>query len=81
MTWTRTCYEGRAQGEGTLKWVWEGGNQTLEETGSLTDGKPHGQWVRRHVNGNVGEVLYVEGEKLQPVGHSRTGRGHSVCDL
>ena len=63
MTWTGTCYEGRAQGEGTLKWVWEGGNQTLEETGSLTDGKPHGQWVKRHVNGNVGEVLYVEGEK------------------
>ena len=35
----------------------------MEETGSLTDGKPHGQWVKRHVNGNVGEVPYVEGEK------------------
>ena len=31
VTWTGTCYEGRAQGEGTLKWVWEGGNQALEE--------------------------------------------------
>ena len=39
VTWTGGCSEGRAQGEGTLKWVWEDGEKTSESTGSLTDGK------------------------------------------
>ena len=47
VTWTGTCSGGRAQGEGTLKWVWEDGEKTLESTGSLTDGKAHGPWVLR----------------------------------
>ena len=46
-TWTGTCTGGRAQGEGTLKWVWDGGKKTSEFTGSLTDGKMHGPWVER----------------------------------
>ena len=67
VTWTGTCSGGRAQGEGTLKWVWEDGEKTLESTGSLTDGKRHhGQWVIRHADGGVEEGPYVDGKKHGP---------------
>ena len=63
VTWTGGCSEGRAQGEGTLKWVWEDGEKTSESTGSLTDGKRHhGQWVIRDADGDVGEGPYVDGK-------------------
>ena len=66
MTWTGTCSAGRAQGEGTLKWVWEDGEKTLESTGSLTDGKQHGKWVGRDGKGTVGEGPYVDGKAHGP---------------
>ena len=62
VTWTGTCSGGRAQGEGTLKWVWEDGEKTSESTGSLTDGKMHGQWVTRFAEGDVQEGPYVDGK-------------------
>ena len=63
VTWTGGCSEGRAQGEGTLKWVWEDGEKTSESTGSLTDGKRHhGQWVIRDADGDVQEGPYVDGK-------------------
>ena len=63
VTWTGECSGGRAQGEGTLKWVWEGGNKTSESTGSLTDGKRHGQWVLRFADGRVDEGPVVDGKQ------------------
>ena len=63
VTWTGTCSGGRAQGEGTLKWVWEDGEKTSESKGSLTDGKEHGPWVWRHSDGTVQEGPYVDGKK------------------
>ena len=63
VTWTGGCAGGRAQGEGTLKWVWDGGKKTSESTGSLTEGKGHGQWVVRQANGVVAEGPYVEGKQ------------------
>ena len=63
VTWTGTCSGGRAQGEGTLKWVWEDGEKTLESTGSLTDGKAHGPWVLRLADGGVQEGPLVDGKR------------------
>ena len=63
VTWTGVCSGGRAQREGTLKWVWEDGEKTLESTGSLTDGKAHGQWVIRDADGDVWEGPFVDGKR------------------
>ena len=63
VTWTGTCSGGRAQGEGTLKWVWEDGEKTSESTGSLTDGKMHGPSVIREADGGVWEGPYVDGKR------------------
>lgn len=63
VTWTGQCSGGRAQGEGTLKWVWDGGNKTSKSTGSLQDGKGHGRWVVRESDGDVWEGSYVEGTR------------------
>ena len=62
VTWTGTCSGGRAQGEGTLKWVWRHGSNPSESTGRLTDGKKHGKWVGRDGKGTVREGPYVDGE-------------------
>ena len=63
VTWTGGCSGGRTQGEGTLKWVYEGGKKTGESTGSLTDGKRHGQWIIREADGGVQEGHFVEGKR------------------
>ena len=63
VTWTGECSQGRAQGEGTLKWVWEGGERTSESTGSLQDGKRHDRWLVQEADGDVWEGPYVEGER------------------
>ena len=63
VTWTGKCTGERAQGTGTLKWVWVGGKKTLESTGSLQDGKRQGLWVLRFANGGVSEGPYVEGKR------------------
>lgn len=62
MTWTGGCSEGRAQGGGTLKWVYEGGKKTEVSTGSLTDGKLHCQWELRTEDGDVYQGPYVHGK-------------------
>ena len=63
VTWTGTCSGGRAQAEGTLKWVKKGGKETLEGTGSLTDGKRSGDWIDSWPSGQVDEGPYVEGKR------------------
>ena len=62
-TWTGECSGKRAQGTGTLKWVWDGGEKTSESTGRLTGGNKQGDWVLRSASGNVLEGPYVEGKK------------------
>ena len=63
VTWTGECSAGRAQGEGTLKWLWEDGEKTSESTGSLTDGKRRGNWVEQEADGDVWEGPYVDGRR------------------
>ena len=63
VTWTGECTRERAQGTGTLKWVWDGGKKTSESTGSLQGGKRHGDWVLRFASGSVSEGSYVEGKR------------------
>ena len=65
VTWTGGCSGGRAQGVGTLKWVYDGGKKTSESTGGLTDGKMHGQWVLRFADGQprFGEGPFVDGKR------------------
>ena len=63
VTWTGGCPGGRAQGEGTLKWVRDGGKKTLEATGNLKEGKKHRKWTDRYDNGSVWEGPYVEGKR------------------
>ena len=73
VTWTGTCSEGRAQGEGTLKWVWKVSNhkswvtsyfeKTLESTGSLKEGKKHGKWTDQDANRSAWEGSYVAGKR------------------
>ena len=57
-TWTGGCSGGRAQGEGTLKWVCDGGQETYEATGSLEGGKKHGKWFERSADGTEMEGFY-----------------------
>ena len=77
VTWTGGCSEGRAQGEGTVKWVWEEGfynrnfigemmylKKTSESTGSLTEGKKHGKWTDRDEDGSESEVFFVYGDRV-----------------
>ena len=63
VTWTGDCSKGRAQGEGTLKWVWDGGKKTSESTGSLQDGKRYDSWIVREADGDLWEGSYVEGKR------------------
>ena len=60
VTWSGKCAEGRADGEGTTRWVYDGGKKTLVATGRLMDGKVHGQWVLRWPDGKVEEGSYVD---------------------
>ena len=66
VTWTGECAGDVAQGQGTLKRVWDRGRgkETAEETGYLEAGKNrHGQWIRSYGNGTVHEGPYVEGKR------------------
>ena len=62
VTWTGGCSMGRAQGEGTYKWVLEGGEKTSGGKGLLKDGKRHGQWTSTDAEGKEGKGFYVYGE-------------------
>ena len=63
VTWTGGCAGGRAQGEGTVRWVWDGGKETSESTGNLKDGKAHGQGVERFADGGGAEGPWVDGKR------------------
>ena len=60
VTWTGTCAEGKAYGEGTTRWVYDGGKKTLVATGTLKDGRVHGPWVLRWPDGKVEEGSYAD---------------------
>ena len=81
VTWTGGCSMGRAQGQGKLKWVYDGGEKTSESTGSLTDGKMHGQWVTRYADGGVHEGPFVEGNGQGSRRCPRLWRGRGTASL
>ena len=64
VTWSGECAAGLAQGDGTRKWVWDGGKKTSEGKGLLRDGNNHGQWTWRNVEGKEEKGFYVYGEYL-----------------
>ena len=59
-TWTGECSGGLAQGKGTLTWVRDRGQETIELTGFLQAGKRHGRWVLHLADGRVLEGPYVD---------------------
>ena len=63
VTWTGECAEGLAHGTGTLKFTWDGGKESTEDTGHLQEGQRHGQWVERSSIGHVAEGPYSEGKR------------------
>ena len=62
VTWTGACVGGFAQGEGTLTWTWDSGQETLESTGRLQDGQMQGDWVIREADGES-EGPFVDGQQ------------------
>ena len=92
VTWTGTCSEGRAQGEGTLKWVWVESKhddwgtsyyeRTSESTGSLKEGKKHGNMDRsRCQRKSVGRLL-CGGQEARRLGRALFEReccGRPLC--
>ena len=63
VTWTGECSEDLARGTGTLKWTWNRGKKSSEETGHLRGGKQHGDWVARLANGTILEGPFVDGKR------------------
>ena len=61
-TWTGECVEGVAEGAGTLKEIYNDGQNTDEHTGRLQAGRRHGRWVLRLADGSVNEGPMVEGK-------------------
>lgn len=64
VTWTGSCPDGRADGTGTLRWVWkstESRTNEVEGGGLLRGGKPEGRWIERFARGIVWEGMYVAG--------------------
>ncbi len=81
VTWTGECAGEFAQGQGTLKWVWDRGRgkETAEETGYLEAGKNrHGPWIRRYGNGTVHEGPYIEGKRHGQRSLTRRGQSPSL---
>lgn len=63
VTWTAECSKGVAQGRGTLKWVWDEDQETVETTGRLRNGKRHGRWVMHWADGGVSEGTFSQGRR------------------
>ena len=65
MTWTDGCVHDRADGLGTLKWIWVSSSQerrSVDGTGLLLGGKQTGGWtVLNRPYGTVEERPYVDG--------------------
>ena len=62
VTWSGGCVNGRAQGEGTLRWGGGDGDR-YTQTGRLQDGKRQGRWDLRESDGSVDEGPYVDGKQ------------------
>ena len=62
-TWSGSCSGGLAVGEGELVWTWD--NWSVEQTGSLSDGKQHGRWTEIMTSPltDTSEGPYVDGKK------------------
>ena len=66
-TWSGGCAGGLAEGTGEITWVWGNDREHVSTgAGQLQQGKYHGKWVSRPVNGDVYEGSYVD--------HKRHGR-------
>ena len=63
VTWTAECHGGMARGAGTLKWVWEEDQETIETTGRLRNGRRHGRWVMHFADGGVSEGTFSKGQR------------------
>ena len=61
VTWTGGCTGDRAQGAGSLTWVWDGNERV--DTGRLQAGEMTGHWVFRFSNGFVQEGPIVDGKE------------------
>ena len=61
VTWSGECSAGYAQGSGTVRWLYNDGQQTWE--GAYVDGKRHGTWVVQESDGDIAEGFYVNGQR------------------
>ena len=61
VTWSGSCSDGLADGQGTLVWTRSG--KSHEQTGAITQGKREGESTVRYSDGNVHEGPYVDGER------------------
>ena len=60
-SWSGTCSEKVAHGEGTL--IWTRGDGEYSQSGRLRKGKFHGHWVERSKSGNESKGAYVDGTR------------------
>ena len=62
VTWSGACIGGVADGQGTSVWIWDD-EESVSDTGTLSNGKAQGHWVARFSDGRTWEGPYVDGEK------------------
>ena len=61
--WTGRCEGGFAEGRGTLSKSAGSEHDSAETSGTMSDGKRHGDWVLRFADGRVEEGSYIEGKR------------------
>ena len=61
VTWSGTCSGGVVAGQGTL--TWRTGEESHTTTGTISNGKMHGEWVARFADGWVHEGPYRDGQR------------------
>ncbi|WP_419939872.1 toxin-antitoxin system YwqK family antitoxin [Candidatus Palauibacter sp.] len=61
VTWSGECVGGYAQGPGAEHWRYGDGQQTAQ--GTYVDGTPHGNWVIRYGDGDIGAGPYASGQR------------------
>ena len=60
VTWSGACSNGVGIGRGTEIWTFDG--KSMEATGTLAGGKPHGHWTVRWPDGAIEAGPYVNGK-------------------
>lgn len=65
MAWEGPCYDGEANGVGTVTW-YQYNTWTSAEKGEMVNGVMQGYWIRRYRNGNVDEANWVDGARQDP---------------